>query len=49
MYPNSFDNIFDKVDNFFHSSGSHKEINVPEEEFLENNIYKTIMRKMKNT
>lgn len=31
MYPNSFDNIFDKVDNFFHSSGSHKEINVPEE------------------
>ena len=36
IYPNSFDNIFDKVDNFFHSSGNHKEINVPEEEFLEN-------------
>ena len=36
MYPNAFDNIFEKLDNFFHSDGGHKEINVPEEEFLEN-------------
>ena len=35
MYPNAFDNIFEKLDNFFHSDGGHKEINVPEE-FLEN-------------
>ena len=34
--PVSFDNIFDKLDNFFHSDGGPKEINVPEEEFLEN-------------
>lgn len=36
MYPNAFDNIFDKLDDFFHSDSGHKEINVPEEEFLKN-------------
>lgn len=36
MYPNGFDNIFDKLDNFFHSSIGSKKMYVPEEEFLEN-------------
>ncbi|MCQ2969473.1 MAG: hypothetical protein MJ191_05050 [Clostridium sp.] len=36
MYPNDFNNIFDKVDNFFNSDSGHKEINIPEEEFLKN-------------
>lgn len=36
MLPNGFDSMFDKLDDFFHSDNNHKEINLPEEEFLKN-------------
>ena len=36
MFPDAFDDVFDKLNNFFNSNDKNTKMFVPEEEFLEN-------------